>query len=343
MTLRCPQFDRFATADVMARQSCKKSPAAIVQALLRSDVLQSRMKLVHPLRNVMPWSPETGTGISINNFLDATSNDSLLIRNPVTQDNGGLLPTLDDVLFEPETGAIANTCPLFLASESFSMGDGQRSMVSSEEQARLTDPASSLMMELSAAQPDIAEQALGPPMIVSLDDSLLVAPLPPSSGDLLSLAFPAAQAATSPALSDAATCNSMPSSNSSPAAPPSSASGNGSSSSDHLLKQRSGVTKRRRGRGNQAASFGSGSDSDPAEADTAEAASSQKAAALQKAMRIEKNRAAARVSNARRKERNLNLRRDLALVRDRLETLREKERRLREENALLKAQVSSVS
>lgn len=53
--------------------------------------------------------------------------------------------------------------------------------------------------------------------------------------------------------------------------------------------------------------------------------------------RVEKNRAAARVSNARRKDRNLNLRRDLSFFRSRLTELRDREKRLRDENRKLKA------
>lgn len=64
-------------------------------------------------------------------------------------------------------------------------------------------------------------------------------------------------------------------------------------------------------------------------------------AAGRHAARVEKNRAAARVSNARRKERNLTLRHDLSFFRDRLKELREREKHLRDENLKLKSASSA--
>lgn len=55
-------------------------------------------------------------------------------------------------------------------------------------------------------------------------------------------------------------------------------------------------------------------------------------------LRRQKNRAAATRSNAKRKERNENLRRDLAFVRERVQVLRARERLLQEENEALKQQ-----
>lgn len=68
-----------------------------------------------------------------------------------------------------------------------------------------------------------------------------------------------------------------------------------------------------------------------------EAVGEPKQVAVERAeVRKEKNRAAARVSNQRRKERNLNLRKDLKHFREKLETLRKQEALLREENSRLK-------
>lgn len=75
---------------------------------------------------------------------------------------------------------------------------------------------------------------------------------------------------------------------------------------------------------------------DQSDADTPSGDASARLAA-----RVEKNRAAARLSNARRKERNLKLRSNLTSIRERLKELSQREKRLREENESLKARIKS--
>lgn len=320
MTLRCPMYDRFATADVMARQS-SKAPSKSTQLMLRSEVMQSRFKLVHPARTAMAWTPgESGPWIS--GFLDAAAADSMLLRNPGVQDQ--ILPTLDDFLFGPDNS------PMFFAPEELSQMGEQRAIAPPPDEPRLTD--GSFMMELSG-QPDIASDQGMASMIVGLDEEAFLLPVADTvdaGSDLLGLpeTSPSLSIVTvSPSSSDPPTSHSAPSSSTS--------GGLGGSPSDLIPMKPTagaGVTKRRRR--TPAVVGSSGSDSGEDSPEDAEAI------ARQKAIRIEKNRAAARVSNARRKERNLNLRRDLFFFRERLQTLTERERELRLENEALKAQTS---
>lgn len=318
MTLRCPMNDRFATADVMARQT-SKAPSQNMQLTLRSEVMQSRFKLVHPSRTAMAWSPgESGPGIS--GFLDDAGADSLLLRNPGVQDQ--ILPTLDDFLFGPDV----DNSPMFFAPEDFSQIAEQRAVAAPEE-LRLTD--GSFMMELPV-QPDVASDEAMATMIVGLDEEALFLPVADAGGDLLGLPK------TSPPLSNVTTSSSLSDTPTSRSARSSSTPGASAGSSSKLIPMKptagAGVTKRRRR--TPAVVGSSGSDSDEANPEDAEAI------ARQKAIRVEKNRAAARVSNARRKERNLNLRRDLSFFRERLQTLTERQHQLRLENEALKARAS---
>lgn len=327
----CPKIGSFGSTKVMSRVSCKTPMNASIPFCLHSTLLQKMMAATSPTRTTMPSQYEGFLPVpEMQDFFGAMS-DPLLSSYMERLDGTDFRnffkppPAQPIVVKLPQDTITSPILGVDLSSSSSSSSDKALSFLSHVEQGEnmsgsvdSTEVNSMLALSMSDSRTAVSEDL---PFLPSSDDIMLPANDLVRDGDvtafgadmelsLMDSECTLMQAAETPASALSSSNIRLQEFVTEAAADPADTSA--TLSTDQGLKQ---------------------------EVLTPE----ELAIEAKKEQRKQKNRAAAARSNAARKVRNENLRKNLAYIRERVQVLRVTEAVLREENEALKEQVETMS